>query len=253
MKVSNYLNRIAYHGELAVNLEVLKALQKHHLLAIPFENLDIHSNTPIVLDSQKIYQKIVEKKRGGFCYELNGLFFKLLVELGYDAWRISGRVYNEKSDRYGKEYDHLAIMVKLDHEEYLVDVGFGEFVFHPLKFVLHEIQKDERGLFFIDQYEGYYRVNKLKEDKAIPQYLFQTTARAYEAFEAMSHYHQNSEQSHFTKKRFLGIPIINGRVTLVGKQFKKIMKGIVVEEREVEEEEYRRLLVQYFKFGEEKN
>ncbi|MEM9822479.1 MAG: arylamine N-acetyltransferase [Bacteroidota bacterium] len=248
MNVSQYLTRIAYQGELSPNLDVLNALQKHHLLRVPFENLDIHSDTPIILDSQRIYQKIVGSYRGGFCYELNGLFHDLLLELGFEARRISGRVYDEKSARYGKEYDHLAIIVQLDSQIYLVDVGFGEFAFHPLKLVLAEKQMDERGVFFIDQFEAYYRVNKLKEGKAVPQYLFKTQPRAYEEFTAMSHHHQTSEATHFTKKKFLGIPIINGRITLVGNKLKRIRKGDVVEERIIEEEEYASLLVKHFYF-----
>ncbi|MCG8329250.1 MAG: arylamine N-acetyltransferase [Chitinophagales bacterium] len=247
MNISYYLNRINYTGALAPNLEVLNHLQKQHLLNIPFENLDIHTNTTIKLDTSLIYDKIINRKRGGFCYELNGLFYQLLGKLGFTVRMISARVY-DKEKGYGQEYDHLAIMTLIDGEEFLTDVGFGEFVFHPLKFKEGVIQEDERGPFFIDQYESdYYRVNKLKDGESIPQYIFTIKSRSYREFEEMAHYHQTNPASHFTHKRFLGIPTENGRITLVNNKL-KIIRGDVIEERIINEDEYDQVLRKYFKF-----
>jgi N-hydroxyarylamine O-acetyltransferase len=129
MNIKAYLNRINYSGHLIPDLEVLKSLQKNHLLSVPFENLDIHYNKTINLDVEKFYHKIVEEKRGGFCYELNGLFNTLLNALGYNSRIISARAYDIKRDDFGKEFDHMAMIVELNQAEYLVDAGFGEFVF----------------------------------------------------------------------------------------------------------------------------
>lgn len=245
---ATYLNRIGFETNVAPTLNNLNALQKAHLLHIPFENLDIHSNTEIVLDTERIYTKIVERKRGGFCYELNGLFYELLKAIGFDVSMISARVYDKKKQSYGQEYDHLALWVALEGQHYLVDVGFGEFVFQPLRFSLNEKQIDARGTFCIDQYDDeYYRVSKLEDTSLLPQYIFTTQKRDYAEFEAMSHYHQTSADSHFTHKKFVGIPIADGRITLVGNQF-KIMKGSRVEQRPVSDEEFDDLLVEHFNF-----
>lgn len=248
MDIGSYLQRIEYTGEVAPTLSVLKELQKQHLLNIPFENLDIHANRKIELDTEKIFEKIVLNRRGGFCYELNGLFFELLSEIGFSSKMISGRVF-DKEKGYGKEYDHLAIISTLGDEEFLVDVGFGEFVFHPLKLVPDLLQKDERGDFIIERHtDDYLRVSKLVNGEWTPQYLFSTKPRAYLEFEGMCHYHQTSPHTHFTKNRFLGIPTAEGRITLIGNRLKIVQRG-EVSEREIGEDEFAGLLVNCFKFN----
>ena len=133
-------------------MENLKLLQKQHLLNVPFENLDIHWKRPIFLDTEKFYEKIIEEKRGGFCYELNGLFYELLSEMGFQSKIISARVSNGKD--FGAEYDHLAIFTKIGEEEFLVDVGFGDFTAEPVQFVLDIEQQDENGIFLIRKFDG---------------------------------------------------------------------------------------------------
>jgi N-hydroxyarylamine O-acetyltransferase len=83
MEVKKYLERIGYKGSTEPTIGLLSALQKKHLLNIPFENLDIHYKTPIELDIAIIFEKVVIKKRGGFCYELNGIFHELLNSIGF--------------------------------------------------------------------------------------------------------------------------------------------------------------------------
>lgn len=187
------------------------------------------------------------QNRGGFCYELNGLFFELLTALGYQGRRISARVYSDTKKAYGQEYDHLAIIVTLDDIEYLVDVGFGEFAFAPLKIKLGEVQEDERGLFVIKKYDNKYLiVNNLTTGKAVPEYIFQTKASAFSEFEGMCHYQQTSPESHFTKKRMITRPIENGRITISGNVL-KIKKGKEVKEILLKDEEgFREVLWEYF-------
>src|SRR6185295_18386444 len=89
-----YLKRINYTGPLNPSAETLRNLHLAHLLAVPFENLDIHLGRPIVLEDAALFDKIVERRRGGFCYELNGLFCWLLRELGFEASKLSAGVAN---------------------------------------------------------------------------------------------------------------------------------------------------------------
>ena len=133
----SYLRRIGIEeNEIEPTLENLRFLQKQHLLNVPFENLDIHWKRPILLDNKKFYKKIIGEKRGGFCYELNGLFSELLKAIGYQNKIISARVFGGKD--FGAEYDHLAILTEIDGEEFLVDAGFGDFTAEPLKFILDD-------------------------------------------------------------------------------------------------------------------
>jgi len=161
MEIEKYLERIEFKGNTGPTIELLTALQKRHLLSIPFENLDIHYKTPIKLSPPDIYQKVVIKRRGGFCYELNSLFGDLLRSLGFKVKLISARVFNQQQQIFSPEFDHLAIIAKIDSTDYLADVGFGEFSFAPLKIELNTVQKDERGSFMIDKYDDlYYKVAK---------------------------------------------------------------------------------------------
>ena len=150
------------------DLAYLKILQQQHLHHIPFENLDLHRGIPIRFDNDHLFGKIVEKKRGGFCYELNGLFYALLQELGYDCWRITARVY-EAPRKYSPQYDHMALAVRFGDELYLADVGFGEFSLHPIRLQKGVITEDGRNKYRVDQYYKYLRISTRKEEKWVPE------------------------------------------------------------------------------------
>ena len=92
MNIKAYLERIDYHGSTAPSAATLRALQLAHLLTVPFENLSIHAREPIVLEDEALFGKIVQRRRGGFCYELNGLFALLLRTLGYKVTMLSAGV-----------------------------------------------------------------------------------------------------------------------------------------------------------------
>jgi N-hydroxyarylamine O-acetyltransferase len=246
MNAEKYLKRIKYSYSLEPKLDVLKKLQKHHLLNIPFENLDIHNNIPIELEIDKIFEKIVNQNRGGFCYELNALFYELLITLGFDAKRISARV-NDQNGGYGKEFDHLAIIVTINNTDYLSDVGFGEFAFGPLELQLEIIQNDERGNYLIDKFKNdYLRVNKIENGKQIPEYIFKTIARELAEYKEMCIYHQTSPDSHFTSKRLISLPTENGRITITRNSL-KIKEFEFITETEIQsEKEYNTYLQDLF-------
>lgn len=226
MNKKSYLNRLDIEKtDLAVNLETLKFLQRRHLLTIPFENLDIHWKSPILLDNQRFYDKIVGEKRGGFCYELNGLFCELLNEIGFENKIISARVSDGKSG-FSREYDHLAILTKIGADEYLVDVGFGNFTAEPLKFVLDVEQTDDCGVFMIRKHdENYYEVVKKDADEWRSEYIFNPVNRDLQEFAEMCGFHQTSPESHFTRGKVCSLLTIDGRKTLTDKRFIETKNG----------------------------
>ena len=138
MNTKAYLERINYHGALTPTAETLRELQVAHLLAVPFENLSIHSGEPIVLEDQALFEKIVERRRGGFCYELNGLFAALLRSLGFKVEMLSAGVANSEGE-FGPDFDHMALLVTLE-KRWLADVGFGDSFREPLLLDEREIQ-----------------------------------------------------------------------------------------------------------------
>src|SRR4051794_5452932 len=130
MNIDAYLQRIGYRGSLVPNEQTLSDLQLAHLYAVPFENLDIGLQRPIVLDLDLLYDKVVNKRRGGFCYELNGLFGELLKALGFRVQMLSAGVYGGDGG-LGPDFDHMLLAVDLDRRR-IADVGFGETFSEPL-------------------------------------------------------------------------------------------------------------------------
>lgn len=246
MNVEKYLSRIGLGGRtLNISAEDLSLLQRSHLLTVPFENLDIHWKRPIVVDTVKFYEKIVEGKRGGFCYELNGLFNELFVSLGFKTRIISARVFN--GIEHGPEYDHAAVIVTFKDEEYLADVGFGDFTAEPLRFVLHEEQQDATGTFVIRRFDDeYLEVAKRDGDGWKSQYIFKDIARDLSEFAEMCDFQQYSPASHFTKGKLCSLMTENGRKTLTDKSYIVTQSGERIENSVSSESEFADIVLREF-------
>lgn len=123
--LDRYLARVGVDvGARPPELELLRELQAAHLVAVPFENLDVFHRRGVSTDPAVSVPKIVDRRRGGWCFELNGSFAWLLGELGYQATIVSCRVHDDGT--WGPELDHCAITVDLDGRRWFVDVGFGD-------------------------------------------------------------------------------------------------------------------------------
>jgi N-hydroxyarylamine O-acetyltransferase len=245
MHIERTLERIAYSGSLDVNAEVLTALQRAFLFSVPFENLDIHANVPITLEPERFYQKIVENRRGGFCYECNSLFYQLLLRLGFDVHIIAARM--TLRDINSMRYSHMALLVNLDRP-YLVDVGNGQSVHVPMPVpgdgVTEAEQIDYRiGQFDEQEYALYFR-NPGAE--WMPRFVFSTTPRRLQEFAAMCTYHQTSPESIFVKQRLCTLPTPTGRITLAGNQLSIRDKGTEVTSTLATAAEMQQILQQYF-------
>lgn len=247
MNKKNYLRRIEIEKtDFPADLENLKLLQKQHLLNVPFENLDIHWKRPILLDTERFYKKIVEEKRGGFCYELNGLFNELLRKTGFQTRLVSARVSDGKGG-FSNEYDHLAILVIIGELEYLADVGFGAFTAEPLRLVADLEQQDETGIFVIKRFDdGYLEVAKKDGDLWRSEYIFAPLGRDLAEFEEMCNFHQTSPESHFTQGKVCSLMLENGRKTLTDKKFIETKNGAKSETKINSEEEFNQILEHEF-------
>jgi N-hydroxyarylamine O-acetyltransferase len=216
MDVEAYLERIGYRGPLAPTAETLRRLHVAHLLAVPFENLSIHEGEPVVLDDGPLFEKVVGRRRGGFCYELNGLFAALLRELGYRVEMLSAGVAR-RAGGFGPGFDHMALLVTLE-ERWLADVGFGDSFVEPLLLDERGEQRQAAGAFRIDEVEG-GRLVLLRKEAAggwEPQYRFGLEPHRYADYEEMCRFHQTSPESHFTRGRVCSLLTPVGRVTLSG-------------------------------------
>ncbi len=144
MNIAAYLNRVGYTGPAEPTPDVLRELHRCHMLTVPFENLDIGLGRKIVCDEAAFVRKIVDRRRGGFCYELNGAFAGLLRGLGFKVTLLSACVpRGDGTD--GPEFDHLTLRVDLD-EPWLADVGFGDSFTEPLRLIVgaEEVQGERR-------------------------------------------------------------------------------------------------------------
>lgn len=245
MNITQYLERINYVEPLQPTFEVLSKLQRLHLSYVPFENLDIHNR--IRIDLSNLFDKIVTRKRGGFCYELNGLFYQLLKEIGFTLKMVSVRVYDPKKG-YSPEFDHMALIATIAGDSYLVDVGFGEFSFYPLKIELDKEIADPAGIFKIETINESYKVIKKKNANGlfIPEYIFSEKERQLEEFYHRCNHHQQSRESHFMQKRICSLPTENGRITLTGDILKMTENGKITEMQLTGEQQVQDVLLNYF-------
>jgi N-hydroxyarylamine O-acetyltransferase len=221
MDIDAYLDRLGVARPAAPDLATLRHLQERHLAAVPFENLSSHLGEPVVLAEDALFAKIVHRRRGGFCYELNGLFAALLRALGYDASLHAGQVFR-RDGTLGPPLDHAAIVVSLA-EDWLVDVGFGRFSRHPLRLSAVDPQPDSEGEFLVlDAPHGDFDV--LLDGK--PQYRLERRPRPLADFIPMAWWQTTSPESHFTRSLTCSRPTSQGRVTLSGDRLIETVNGV---------------------------
>lgn len=220
MNVEKYLARIGMDRTgVVADIAGLKMLQRQHLLNVPFENLDIHWRRPIRVDIGAFYQKIVVENRGGFCYELNGLFNELLRELGFVTRLLSARVATPDGS-FTPEYDHAAILVIFGEMQYIADVGFGAFSAEPLQFIAEVEQDDPAGTFMVRRHDmEYFEVAKQEDSGWKSEYIFKPLGHDLSEFADRCEWQQVSPDSHFTKGRLCSLMTVNGRKTLTDDKF----------------------------------
>ena len=228
MDVEAYLRRIGYQASLTPgvyrpSVDLLRSLHRAHLLTVPFENLDIHLGREIVCDESRILRKIVNEKRGGFCYELNGAFAALLRALGFRVTLLSCRVARQDGS-YGPEFDHLTLRVDLE-EPWLADVGFGECFLEPLRLESRAEQAQNGRVYRLTarmaspaSTDAVFGLEVMAEGKWKTEYAFTLQRRELSDFAGMCHYHQTSPESHFTRQRICSLATPEGRLTLSDKK-----------------------------------
>lgn len=209
MDVREYLARIRYDGPLEPTAETLAGLHRAHMLSVPFENLDLHIGRRNVLDAEHVYSKIVRNRRGGWCFELNGTFARLLERLGFAVTRYSASVV--LSEPGTPDFAHLTLRVDLDRP-YLADVGFGDSFTAPL--LLDETGPQVRELGRVYRLEASDGRTLLTQDGR-PQYHFAHAAREMHEFEGMCRALQ-TPPGHFTDAPICSMATAEGRISLAG-------------------------------------
>lgn len=245
MEIEKYLKRINCEHLREPSIENLKLLQENHLRNIPFENLDVALKRFIKSDLETVYEKVINKSRGGFCFELNHLFHWLLKQLGYKVDLVSCRIYQASSKTYMNWLTHAVNLATINNCSYLIDVGFSSPYKHPLTFEVNKIQSDMNGFMKIENADEEYcftvsRCNSILEDTSLndnsnwsPIYDVDIRPRKIEDFQAMLKWVQTEENPRFYNRTFFIRLIDNGIMMLIGFKFTKMFfKDSILIERE---------------------
>lgn len=225
--VDRYLARIGFDGPVRVDLATLEALQRAHLSAVPFENLDVYSGVPVAVGTGWSLPKVVERGRGGWCFELNGAFAALLAALGFRVARLGAAVLLRGPTEV---VDHLALEVTLD-EPWLVDVGFGDGPARPLALNRRGPQDGLSGRFELLGSPRGTTLYRHEGGTPGPQYRFKRVSLAQADFEVASRRLQ-ADKALVWHQRAFATRLLDGgpdRVTLMGRSLKQWRDGRLTE------------------------
>ncbi len=214
--LETYLDRIAYAGGLTPTLFNLNQLHLAHMQAVPFENLDVILGRRFDLELPAILDKIVNQKRGGFCYELNSAFAWLLREIGFSVDLLSARTYDGKTQ--GPEFDHMLLRVKLD-QAVIADVGFGDSFLMPIFLGRSDCFQFDRYYRLLNEEQKWILQQRFEPGDWKSQYIFDMNAHPLPHFDAMCQYHQTSPSSGFTRKTVCSRVTPQGRITYANGRF----------------------------------
>jgi N-hydroxyarylamine O-acetyltransferase len=238
-----YFARIGYDGPREPTLAVLRALHQKHPDAIAFENVDVLLGKAISLDPADIDAKLIAAGRGGYCYEQNGLFKRVLTALGFEVAGLMARVlWMVPDDVPPRPRSHMVLGVKIDGETWLADVGFGGCVLTaPLRLFSDEVQATPNGDFRIlpvDELGGERRVQANLSGKWAATYQVALGAWADQDYEQANFYTYAHPSSHFTWSLTVGRVTPAARYALKNNRLTwRDADGALVEQRDLSADE----------------
>lgn len=215
-----YLARIGYAGPLAPTRETLVALHRAQAYSIPFENLDIHLGRPIGLDVDSLSRKLLAEQRGGYCYELNGLFGQVLRQLGFTVTNLVGR--NLIAGAPLRPRAHQLLLVEVDGQPWVADLGFGgNTLLEPIPLEIgpeHRMGFDTYRLQAAPQHN--YHVQLLMDGQWQSLYTFTLDEAQPSDYQMMSYFYSNSPNSPFRQQRICARATPEYRASLVDRELK---------------------------------
>lgn len=243
-----YLERIHRKRRTVLTKEYLDDLIYGHQNHVPFENLDVWMfKKDIPLDIASIYEKVVVKNRGGYCFELNALFTALLKDLGFHAYSCMCRITRNKN--YVPLVLHRGILVELDGMKYFCDVGYGG----PMPPGAVPVQdgaeaeiRGEKYYMYKDVVPWWTMKRRTSSGEMESMLQFYTMPQEAVDYIPMNEYCSKNENSVFRQRLYVNKRTENGSVSVVGNIFTEVENGAVVQEREIGEEEVAGILEKYF-------
>ncbi|WP_196892414.1 arylamine N-acetyltransferase family protein [Aureivirga marina] len=221
----SYLERVQYKGEVSLDLPFLKAIHYAHFHTFPFENLDICLGKKVDLKPENIFEKLVKNRRGGYCFELNGLFLMALKSFGFEARALLGRVHLEETIT-GR--GHQVTLVTINKRQWIVDTGFGSRnPSFPIPLICDEVFGEKNAFYRLkkDKYFGFLLQKKNSENEWEVLYSFDLEYVFSGDIAYGNHYTSTCEDSFFTYSRIAALPVKNGMITLFNNRLKKKING----------------------------
>jgi N-hydroxyarylamine O-acetyltransferase len=220
MDIGAYLERIAYSGPMRQDLATLVALHHAHLFAIPYENLDVQLGRPVTIERPAIFDKIVTRKRGGWCYEMNGLFGWALAELGFKVTRSAGAVLREQR---GDEAigNHLVLKVELDEGIVLAGVGFGDGPLDPIRVADGSFVSNGFKFALTRMDDGWWRLQNHQNGGA-PSFDFNLAPADEHLLAERCFWLQSSPESPFVQNAVLQRHVAGGLWLMRGRVLRKV-------------------------------
>jgi N-hydroxyarylamine O-acetyltransferase len=243
--LADYLARIGFVGEANADLVTLKAMMRAQLFSVPFENLDVQAGKIISLVPEDIVEKIVYQRRGGYCYEVNGLFAMALTALGIEYELIGARPMFYPTRR---PKTHMVLLVKLDGKQWICDLGFGSYgIRAPIG--LHQVdqpqQQDNDRFQLVQLNAREYAVQAWVDDAWVNQFSFDLDQQEWIDFMPVNYMNSTHPDTIFVQKLLVILHTPQGRKILMGHKLKEIEQG-VVSERLLAPEEIPSILAQLF-------
>ncbi|GGD82942.1 arylamine N-acetyltransferase family protein [Paenibacillus nasutitermitis] len=246
-EVTAYLERIGYKGVLDGSAAVLAELQERHLHSVPYENLDILKGIPLSLEVPALIDKIVVRRRGGYCFELNALFGWLLRELGYVVTDLFARFWRDETNAPPKRRHHV-LRVEAEGSTYLCDVGVGGIVpRRPVRMEEHleQPQGDECYRLERDSYYGWVLCER-KRGEWCWLYSFTEEPQLPKDFIMATYWCEHAPDSIFARSAMAAMRTSQGRNTLAGREFRIFTPEGVQAFTPESEEAYNEALNTYF-------
>ena len=151
LSIEKYLKRINYNGDLSASYDTLSNLVYCHFTSVPYENFDILNDIPLSLEIPDLYDKIVNRRRGGFCLELNALFNWLLNKIGFQTHSYFASFLLNVPENIIPMRRHRVMKTEIDGACYIADVGVGnEVPIRPLQLDENNIgqETEMRGMIY---------------------------------------------------------------------------------------------------------
>ncbi|NVN86500.1 MAG: arylamine N-acetyltransferase [Rhodopseudomonas sp.] len=250
-RLDSYLERIGFQGTLRSDLTTLAALHAAHVDAIPFENFDPLLRRPVDLDLASVQRKLVDSRRGGYCFEQNALFRAALEAVGFRVTGLSGRVrwMSPPEAPLGPRV-HMLLKVDLDDGSYLADVGFGARLLDtPLQFATDVEQSSAMGTYRLSAADGLYALSARQPDDWREMYVFNLEPQFPSDYELGNWFTSTSPAAPFLSNLIVERLSRDTRYKLVNRRFiTEARDGRVVDERAITDAaELHRLLDETFR------